>query len=231
MINCEDAIPAVALGVTAFDNCSGDVTVSYLGEQSQGDACQTVLTRTWSAMDVCGNRSFCEQTITIVDVTAPVLVGTPDAEITVECDQVPAAAVVTATDNCQEVVEVMYSQEIAAGNCPGYYTITRFWSAADSCDNAVAFAQLIHVEDTTAPVFDEYEFYAHIECDQIPAVITATDNCGQASVEVTYEILNSGGFRLNGPPSAPQRCKHQAIEETYYAHCCVSKYITCVMQH
>ena len=36
-----------------------------------------------------------EQTITIVDVTAPVLVGTPDAEITVECDQVPAAAVVT----------------------------------------------------------------------------------------------------------------------------------------
>jgi hypothetical protein len=192
-IECSDSIPAVAEGVSATDNCSGDVTVLYLGESSEGDACHRVITRAWSATDVCGNRADCIQTITILDTTAPVLNGTPDAEITVECDAVPAAAEVTATDNCQEVVGVDYNQSIEPGNCPGYYTISRTWSASDSCDNAVSFNQIIHVQDTQGPVFDPYEFYAHIECNEIPALITATDNCGEATVEVIEEVLNSGG--------------------------------------
>jgi hypothetical protein len=218
-IECSDDIPAVAEGVAAVDNCSGEVVVNYLGEIAQGDACYSTLTRTWEAIDVCGNRSNCVQTITIVDTTAPVLNGLPSEEITVECDAVPAAAVVTATDNCQEVVEVMPSSSIEPGNCPGYYTITRSWYAADSCGNDVSFTQTIHVEDTTAPVFDEYEFYTHIECDEIPALITATDNCGSATVEVIYEILNSGGCLgvYHRIYRATDECGNTAEAEQYIA--------------
>ena len=192
-IECSDEVPAVAQGLSAVDNCVGDVEVNYLGEIAAGNACYSTLTRTWEAIDICGNRSNCVQTITIVDTTAPVLNGLPEAEITVECDAVPAAATVTATDNCQEVVEVLPSSSIEQGYCPGYYTITRSWYAADSCGNSVSFSQTIHVQDTTAPEFDEYEFYAHIECDEIPALLAATDNCGSATVEVISEVLNSGG--------------------------------------
>ncbi len=218
-IECDQAIPALALDVTATDNCSGDVLVSYLGEETAGDACLTTLTRTWAAFDICGNRADCVQTITIVDTTAPVLNGTPEADITVECDAVPAAAVVTATDNCQDVVEVIPTEVIEPGNCPGNYTIYRSWYASDSCDNDVEFNQVIHVQDTTAPVFDPYEFYAHIECDEIPALITATDNCGSATVVVTNEVLNSGGclgvyYRLY---TATDECGNTATAEQYIA--------------
>ena len=193
-IECSDAIPAVAEGITATDNCIGDVTVTYVGETSEGNDCYRTLTRTWIAVDVCENRATCIQTITIVDTTAPVLNGTPAAEITVECSEVPAPAEVTATDNCDTLVTVNYSEEIAPGQCAGQYTIYRSWSAYDNCDHGVWYSQTVHVIDTTAPVFDPYEFYSHVECDQIPeSGLTATDNCGEVTVELVSESYNSGG--------------------------------------
>jgi hypothetical protein len=76
------------------------VTIQYLGEVAEGGPCYSTLTRTWSATDICGNRSECVQVITIVDTTAPVLNNLPEGEITVECDAVPAAAGVSIVDNC-----------------------------------------------------------------------------------------------------------------------------------
>jgi hypothetical protein len=192
-IECSDAIPAVATDVTASDNCEGFVTVTFLGETQEGDACNKVITRVWDAVDICGNFERCVQTITILDTTAPVLNGLPAGELTVECDAVPAAAEVTATDNCQEVVLVDFSESMEQGNCAGYYQIYRHWSAADSCGNDVDFWQTINVVDTHGPVFDEYEFYTHAECDAIPGDLTATDNCGSSTVTLVNEEYGSGG--------------------------------------
>ncbi len=218
-IECSDAIPAVAEGVTATDNCIGDVTVLYLGEEAAGDQCETILTRTWVADDACGNRSSCVQTITILDTTAPVLSGLPLSEVTVECDAVPAPADVTVSDNCDETVTVEFLQEIVDGNCPGNYTIVRTWSSYDICDNYVSFTQTINVEDTTAPVFDAYEYYAHIECNEIPDLLTATDNCGEVTVELVSEVLNSGGclgvyYRVY---KATDDCGNSVTAEQYIA--------------
>lgn len=218
-IECDQPVPAVAEGVTASDNCVGDVTVLYLGEEEEGNACSRTITRTWSATDICGNRADCVQTITIVDTTAPVLSGTPDAEITVECDAVPAAAQVSAIDACQGEVEVGYTEEVIPGNCPGNYTLIRTWSAYDSCENGSSFTQTINVQDTTAPTFDPYDFYTHIECNEIPDLITASDNCGTASVVLVSEVLNSGGclgvyYRVY---EATDLCGNKATAEQYIA--------------
>lgn len=189
----QDSIP-VFEGLEAIDNCSGDVQITYLGEASEGDACVTTLTRTWSATDLCGNRSECVQVITVVDTTAPVLSNLPEAEITVECSAVPTADGVSIADNCDANPTMVYNEERIDGNCPGNYTLVRSWYGYDQCQNSTAtYTQTIHVEDTTAPVFDAYEFYAHIECDQIPALITASDNCGNATVELIEEMHQSGG--------------------------------------
>ena len=217
VIECDEEVPGVPEGITATDNCTGLVTVLYLGSTSQSDICFTTITRRWSAADICGNIALCEQTISIVDTTAPVLSGTPAEEITVQCDAVPEAANVTVTDNCDVNVELFYTADIAEGNCPGNYTIYRMWYASDICGNTNTFLQTVHVIDTTPPVFDPYEFYAHIECNEIAGSITAHDNCGEATVEITYEILNSGGCMgvYHRIYTATDACGNTATAEQY----------------
>lgn len=192
-IDCDQPVPAVATNVSATDNCTSAVTITYLGEVPSGNACNRLLTRTWRAEDECGNRSQCVQVITIVDDEAPILQGTPSANITVPCDNIPAAATVTADDNCDTLVAVNYSQTIIAGNCAGNYTIRRTWSAADDCQNDTSFVQTISVIDTVGPVFNTFPIYISTPCDVNPPAPTATDNCSGVTVTIFSDVLNSGG--------------------------------------
>ena len=61
------------------------------------------LLRTFTATDECGNSTSATQTITIQDTTAPTFNEALPMDMTVECDQVPEMAMLTATDNCQDV--------------------------------------------------------------------------------------------------------------------------------
>ena len=45
-----------------------------------------VITRTWTATDDCGNASTCMQTITVEDMTAPVITCPADATVTAKTD-------------------------------------------------------------------------------------------------------------------------------------------------
>ncbi|MFY7971959.1 MAG: hypothetical protein ACOVOO_08455, partial [Flavobacteriales bacterium] len=192
-IQCTDAIPAVA-APTATDNCIGDVAVIYLGEIEAGNSCSRTLTRTWAATDLCNNRALCTQVITIVDTVAPQFSSIPAEEINASCDAVPAAEVLTATDNCDNGSEVGFYEEVIPGNCPGNYTLIRTWSTSDICGNSNSVSQTVNVTDTTGPVFANYPYYTQVNCENIAEyTLTATDACGSASVEITFEQLNSGG--------------------------------------
>ncbi|NNC84133.1 MAG: T9SS type A sorting domain-containing protein, partial [Flavobacteriales bacterium] len=61
-VPCPDSVPE-ASELDATDNCTDDVAVEYLGE-TQSD---NVITRTWKAVDDCGNTSYHSHTITIED--------------------------------------------------------------------------------------------------------------------------------------------------------------------
>lgn len=195
-IQCNEEIPAIAQGVTATDNCTpqDDVVIVYLGEEENVVSnCYRTITRGWSATDECGNVAVCEQVITIVDTTAPTLNGLPDAEVTVECTDVPDAPEVTVTDNCDMNVTVSFNEEVVEGNCASNYTIIRTWTSTDNCQNVATFTQTINVQDTTAPVFDQYQIYIHAECDDEIGPLTATDNCGDVTVTLIYECYLAGG--------------------------------------
>ena len=145
-----DAIPAAAI-VTAADNCDPTLVVDFSEVNSVVEGCGTIV-RTWTVADSCGNSATASQTLTVEDTVAPVLAGVP-ADATYECDEeVPAAPVVTATDNCDPTVETVFSEEMTAGSCPANYTLVRTWTAADSCGNSATASQTITVQDTTAPV-------------------------------------------------------------------------------
>ena len=49
---------------------------------------ESVITRTWTLTDDCGNTTTADQIITVVDTTAPTF--TVPADLTIECDQDPS---------------------------------------------------------------------------------------------------------------------------------------------
>ena len=188
------ACPAVPVftAPTATDNCSQAEVIVISDVTTEGE-CSYVRTITWAAEDECGNRSeSVSQSITVIDDSAPVFTSCP-ANITINCsDDMPAVAEnVNATDNCSDVVNVEYMGEVVASEgCNS--TITRTWVASDLCGNSAACVQVITLVDTIAPVFNAYEIYTHVTCSEVPSALTATDNCGDVTVELIQELVQSG---------------------------------------
>ncbi|MCC6600044.1 MAG: T9SS type A sorting domain-containing protein, partial [Crocinitomicaceae bacterium] len=194
-IQCDDEVPPIPDDITATDNC-GDVTITFLSGEDVvvvDDNCNSHITRIWMAEDNCENRSYCTQTIWITDTTPPVFVSVP-ADITYQCGDEILFDDAAATDNCHEVAITVSSEQVA-GNCPQEYTLFRYFTATDSCGNYAYHTQTILVVDTIAPVFDEYIAEGEIECGNMEELenLTASDNCGEVSVElITEEILPGG---------------------------------------
>ncbi len=209
-----DAVPAAAT-VTANDNCAGAVSVTYEEVRTDG-TCDDyyTLTRTWSAEDDCENSASCTQVITVQDTTPPDISNVP-ANATVECDSVPTEpSTLPASDNCDTTVtQATYDGEtIAAGSCDQAYTITRTWTAVDRCGNSTTETQIITVQDTTAPAFDQacplpaITVYADAgSCEAAGSTVsattpTATDNC-DPSPAVTFS-RDDGKANLTDPYEA-----------------------------
>ncbi|MBA0885599.1 SprB repeat-containing protein, partial [Flavobacterium undicola] len=128
-----------------------------------------IISRTWTVTDACGNKTTANQTIKIEDTTAPVLSEAP-ADLTAECDAVPQAATLTATDNC-DVNPVVSYKEVKSNiseTCASNYTLTRTWTAKDACGNESSKSQVITVKDTTAPVLSEAPADLTAECSAVP---------------------------------------------------------------
>ncbi|MFZ6051996.1 PPC domain-containing protein, partial [Halocola ammonii] len=173
---------------SATDNCN-EVTLTW-EDQLQSGGCVGVLVRTYTADDGCGNTSTATQYITLEDNEAPVLNGVPE-DMTVECDEIPEAPVVTAVDACEGEVEVNVSEEIIEGDCPENYTIVWTWTASDLCENSVEASASLTVQDTTDPEFVEFPEDMTVECDEElgePVFPVATDNCDE---EVEIELTET----------------------------------------
>lgn len=188
---CSDALPAVASGILAEDNCIGNVTVNYVGEASTTDGCTTWITRTWEAIDACGNRSVCEQMITLIDTTNPVF-DAYDHYISTECDVEPTWP--TATDNCDVDVTISISGEVLnSGGCLG--VLVRTYRATDNCGNFSEVVQYIALLDTTAPTFTNVPANNTVQCNTVSlgsnglyfsaGPVAGIDNC-ERDVTITY---------------------------------------------
>jgi streptogramin lyase len=108
---------AAVVAPTATDNCS-NFTIDYVDGQMWMEGCTNGFNRVWTAVDACGNTSTpFIQYITFVDTVDPVLSGCPE-DLVLECGStLPAPAQVTAEDNCDYNVQVIY-EEFVFGNAP-----------------------------------------------------------------------------------------------------------------
>ncbi|NMH89900.1 gliding motility-associated C-terminal domain-containing protein, partial [Flavivirga algicola] len=181
--------------LTATDNC-GSATVTVDDVRTDGNCANNyTITRTYTATDECGLTNTHIQTITVQDTTPPAFEGIlPDLVKVVECDAVPDAETLTATDTCGSAT-VTVDDVRTDGNCPNNYTIARTWTATDECGLTTTHTQIITVQDTTPPTFEGTlpATTATVECDAIPdaETLTATDNCGDATV--TVEDVKTNG--------------------------------------
>jgi gliding motility-associated-like protein len=189
-VECNDIPNPVTL--TATDSC-GDATVAFTVE-TQNVICEGsyTLVRTWVATDDCGNTTSHTQTVTVQDTMAPVFVEELPTDSTVECNDIPSAATLTAVDSCGSAT-VEQSETTEQGECAGESVITRTWVATDSCGNSVSHTQIIIVQDTTGPVSNEFEENIAVNCDAIPEVpeLTFTDACSTVGEALfTEETIN-----------------------------------------
>ncbi|RPE08815.1 hypothetical protein EGT74_17450 [Chitinophaga lutea] len=192
-VACAKDVPA-APTVTATDNC-GDVTVQY-SQMVTDSTCvnKFKVVRMWWTEDACGNKSdTLRQTITVNDDVKPVITADFEREITVQCeDGIPEPPTPTATDNCDGALTPVYSSISNGTGCD--LGIVRKWIFTDACGNSDSVTQIIHVKDNTKPVLNGSVTDATVACAKdVPAAanITATDNCGEATVHYSEEVTDS----------------------------------------
>jgi hypothetical protein len=192
-------LPAAYPGVWAEDGCKKDeLEVTVVDVLKDQTACGYVIERTWSAYDDCGNLGTAIQVITVVDDVPPVMVNVPD-DATVECDAVPAPAEVNAWDDCSDVGQVSFEEEIVIGKggAKCTYSIVRTWTVSDACGNTAMAQQVITVEDTQAPVFECEGYDIKVACGEVPDLeeCKVKDNC-DGDLDVAFNETSS--TQLNG---------------------------------
>ncbi|UPT70911.1 MAG: gliding motility-associated C-terminal domain-containing protein [Flavobacterium sp. JAD_PAG50586_2] len=218
---CSAQVPAM-ISLTAIDNCSGPITVSGVDSTVQGSCPNSfTVTRTWTFVDACGNSSSATQTISVNDNVAPTFDQAAPANTTASCDNVPAPAVLTATDNCGTAT-VNMTEVTLQGSCPSNYQLVRTWIATDACGNAsLPVTQTIDVSDTTGPVIITPIDDISVTCDLIPVapVLTAadfTDTCSVVGNVVYTETQTQpvgGVFTITRTWSVSNECGVVTIEQ------------------
>ena len=180
-----------------MDGLSGDFVCDLEDcQEPLTDPCADEITFNIRALDTdCGRLISEDFTVSRDDTTPPTITDGP-ADMTVECDNVPAIAgpdAISAFDNCGEDVTISEGTETRFdGACATEYTLQRRWTVTDLCGNESIHEQIIQVQDTTAPEImaasDET-----VECDGMGNMAalnawlgnnggaTATDNCDDAA--------------------------------------------------
>jgi len=205
------------LGLTVTDGCSGSASLTVTSKDVASGSCPTVVLRTYSIADACGNMSTYTQTINVMDNTAPVISGT--ATITNVEGCTPAAAPakittvsglaslgITVTDNCTSSASLtVTSSDVISGSCP--IKVSRVYSVADACGNISTFTHTINISDSSAPVIAGKLTALIIEgCSAVSAPtpvttvaalvnmgLTISDNCSATeSLTVTSTQTSSG---------------------------------------
>ncbi|TAL06076.1 MAG: HYR domain-containing protein [Verrucomicrobia bacterium] len=131
---------------TATD-IAGTNTISVISTVTNAAGCSYNVTRTWQAMDACGNSATCSQVISVLDTTAPTI--TCSADKNVEAGAAFSFDAPTATDIAGTNSISIVSTLTNTAGCS--YSVTRTWRATDACGNSATCSQRITVTDFTAP--------------------------------------------------------------------------------
>jgi hypothetical protein len=144
-----DVGPDMAGDATATDT-GGSVWVDHQDTETAGCGPSRTITRTWTAVDACGNSAFAIQTIAVVDLTSPALFVPADATIPYGVDASPVAQGAATGFDASGAVAIDHADAIDAG-CGHAAVIRRTWTGTDACGQLAYAVQTITVTDLSPP--------------------------------------------------------------------------------
>ena len=117
--------------------------------------------------------------------------------LTLSCEQsIPAVTLPTVTGGCTPVVTLQKEERIK-GNCDYTYTVKRIFIATDTCNQTLTYTQTISVIDKTRPTFvgalPQNMSIKEGETTPTQVTLTATDNCGTATVTPSHKEVKTNG--------------------------------------
>jgi len=193
-VQCNPSFPAAG-DVTGSDTCD-DAPVDNFSDDTtnNGTPDDSVTLRTYTLTDSVGNVTSQVQTITVKDITPPVIDVQPNTDsLTVECDYTAwggAGESVTYTDNCSATDDLVtnFTEVTTSQTCANNAVYLRTWTATDENGLSYSREQNVLVLDNTPPTFDTTPGDSTVEHNSYvqPGDLTATDNCSSASVSCTY---------------------------------------------
>src|SRR5438477_580467 len=186
-INCP-ATPTF-IQPTASDACN-TATVQQVGSDvTVTNTCGYTVTRTWRAVDACGNQSgTVAQTITVTDTTPPTI-GISGSNGTISCTATPNFVPPTASDACSGATVNILGDVTGGNSCAK--TITRSWDATDVCGNhSTIVSQTITLIDNVPPTIGSSGANGTINCTGTPAFAapTASDACNGATLNFLGDV-------------------------------------------
>ncbi len=199
IITLEQNTAYTELGATALDVVDGNVSVNISGTVDTATVGNYVVT--YSAQDTSGNEANTTRTITVIDVTPPVLTLNGEANITLEQDAVYTEPGATALDGVDGNVSVSISGTVDT-SIVGSYTVT--YTATDSAGNEANVTRSVEVINVT-PILSSLSLESNAttvnvaETVQLSVVGTYSDNSTKVVDEnITYIITPVENAEVNG---------------------------------
>ncbi|PSR14342.1 MAG: hypothetical protein C7N36_04390, partial [Bacteroidetes bacterium] len=228
---CDDT--SIPTAVTAIDECSGTNATVVLTETTTNPAeCGQILTRTWRAMDACGNVSTATQQVFFTDNVAPTIRFTHPLLTNFQDEQelvlpvglgygnphepiVFAPGDVQVVDNCAaNLTATVQLSLLSEGDCDvdGYLARYRAtWTAVDPCGNRTAISILVTYVDTYAPEIFQVPADLVLYCDDpipAPGTVFVKDDYTQGIEPVFTEtsVPTAFGTRITRSWEATDEC-------------------------
>ncbi|NNE28495.1 MAG: gliding motility-associated C-terminal domain-containing protein [Saprospiraceae bacterium] len=183
-----------------FDSChSTSIEASYSDSVNGAVPCNgsSIITRTWSVIDGCGNAAIGVQSITMEDITPPTFLASLESPF-VSCDSlvpIPVIGVdIIIEDACDTTLSISYSETQTDVTCPNVYILRRVWTAIDDCGNLDSLVQELTIEDSSDPVILVFPPDVTITCDSLipPNGAEVSDNCSSNIDVQTSDLVQPG---------------------------------------
>ncbi|MEB3233200.1 MAG: hypothetical protein VKJ64_19495, partial [Leptolyngbyaceae bacterium] len=190
-----------AAGIASFTLDQENFTSADLGAN----------TVTLTVTDIYGNAETGTATVTVADNLAPVFSFSPaePQDITVQADAVPNSneVTVTAVDNVDGTIAVVFNEERINGATINSYTLIRTWTATDSQNNSDSIIQVITVGDTTPPTVVTQDVTVYLDASGTATITPAAiDNGSSDTVTATADLilaLDKTSFNVNNLGADP----------------------------
>lgn len=203
-IACDESThPSNTGSYTATTSCgAGGLVINYTDAVTAGSCANaSVIERTWSATDNCGNSETHVQIITIQDNTAPVVAcGQSTDQISTGSGSAAVPNYISGasfSDNCSANGDLIISQNPAAGTSltPGTHTIEVL--AEDECGNVGNCQVTLTIINTAGITITLQPNDVTVDCDESTdpsntGAVIAQTACSTGGLTITHSDVSDG---------------------------------------